>query len=182
MQRKLLTGQVYAAESQRTNKESYNAVTLPPEVNSMLKKSHTYHRLSDENNGALQKFRQRLILKSYSQNTIRTYTNEFLQFLQIIKAKPAKDFTPDRLKDYLQYCHDRLKLSENTLHSRMNALKFYYEQVLYREKFFWEIPRPKKQFLLPKVISKKQIATLINAIEIRNIKPSSCSLMHVDYV
>jgi single stranded DNA-binding protein len=28
-----------------------------------------------------------------------------------------------------------LKLSENTLHSRINAMKFYYEQVLGREKF-----------------------------------------------
>ena len=47
----------------------------------------------------------------------------------------------------------------------MNALKFYYEQVLRREKFFWEIPRPKKRLILPKIISKERIAALINAIE-----------------
>ncbi len=50
----------------------------------------------------------------------------------------------------------------------MNALKFYYEQVLGREKFFWEIPRPKKHLILPKVISKERIADLINSIE--NVK------------
>jgi site-specific recombinase XerD len=37
--------------------------------------------------------------------------------------------------------------------------------VLGREKFFWEIPRPKKQEILPKVISKERIADLINSIE-----------------
>jgi len=36
----------------------------------------------------------------------------------------------------MQYCAEKLKLSENTLHSKINALKFYYEQVLGREKFF----------------------------------------------
>ncbi len=99
LKRKLLPGQEYAEGSQRTNKISFNATTMPQAVSNMPKKSHTYHRLSEENNEALQKFRQQLILKSYSQNTLRTYTNEFLQFLQIIKEKPAKDFTPDRLKD-----------------------------------------------------------------------------------
>ena len=123
------------------------------------------HNLSRENVVALGKFKQHLILKSYSPSTIRTYSNEFLQFLQIIGENNAADFKAERLKDYLQYCHSILKLKENTLHSRMNALKFYYEQVLYQEKFFWEIPRPKKQMLLPKVISKEQIALLINSIE-----------------
>src|SRR6185312_107467 len=74
-------------------------------------------------------------------------------------------FSVSRLKDYFEYCYTKLHLSENTLHSRINALKFYYEQVLGREKFFWEIPRPKKQSILPKVISKEKIAALINSIE-----------------
>jgi site-specific recombinase XerD len=68
----------------------------------------------------------------------------------------------------MQYCFEKLKLSENTLHSKINALKFYYEQVLGKERFFWEIPRPKKREILPKVISKERIADLINSIE--NVK------------
>ena len=80
----------------------------------------------------------------------------------------ANEFSVQRIKDYLQYCHTKLKLSENTLHSRMNALKFYYEQVLKRENFFWEIPRPKKQNQLPKVLSENEIGRLFNSIN--NIK------------
>ncbi len=114
---------------------------------------------------ALLQFERELVLKAYSPNTIRTYKNEFAQFLVAINKHPTEAFTPDRLKDYLQYCSEKLNLSENTLHSRMNALKFYYEKVLGREKFFWAIPRPKKQLILPKVISKEQIASLINSIE-----------------
>ena len=121
-------------------------------------------KLSKENNEALQKFKQQLVLKSYSQSTIKTYTNEFVQFLHTIKEMPAADFTTTRIKDYLQYCHVTLKLSEATLHSRMNALKFYYEQVLYKEKFFWEIPRPKKPDQLPKVLGENEIGRMFNAV------------------
>jgi integrase/recombinase XerD len=121
--------------------------------------------LSQENYKELRKYSQQLVLKSYSPSTIKTYTNEFMQFLQTIKDVPANEFSVQRIKDYLQYCFEKLKLSENTLHSRMNALKFYFEQVLKREKFFWEIPRPKKQFILPKVLGESELKRLFNAIQ-----------------
>jgi integrase/recombinase XerD len=49
------------------------------------------------------------------------------------------------------------------LHSRLNALKFYYEQVLKNEKLFWEIPRPKKHLQLPKVLSETELKRLFDA-------------------
>ena len=110
------------------------------------------HQLSPASIQALKLFTQHLILKAYSPSTIRTYSNELVQFLHAIKNQPAGSFTVPRLKDYLQYCFVTLKLSEATLHSRINALKFYYEQVLGQEKFFWEIPRPKKQDQMPKLL------------------------------
>jgi site-specific recombinase XerD len=108
-------------------------------------------------------FRQQLILKAYSPSTIRTYTNELVQFLVAAKNNCVDDFGAQRIKNYLQYCFEKLHLSENTLHSRMNALKFYYEQVLKREKFFWEIPRPKKQWQLPRFFNQDEVAAIINS-------------------
>jgi len=119
--------------------------------------------LSKENKEALQRFTRQLHLKAYSASTIKTYTNEFTQFLQTIKDKPASDFSVSRLKDYFQYCYAVLHLSENTMHSKINALKFYYEQVLGREKFFWEIPRPKKHLILPKVLGEEELRRLFAA-------------------
>ncbi len=106
---------------------------------------------------------QNLTLKAYSPSTVRTYKNEFTIFLQTIKKTNADEFTPQRIKDYLQYCFNTLRLSESTVHSRMNALKFYYEQVLQRTKFFWTIPAPKKPFLLPRFFNQDEIASIINA-------------------
>ncbi len=108
---------------------------------------------------------QHLKLKGYSPSTIKTYLNEAGVFLRTIQHHPADKFSTQRIKDYLQYCAEKLGLTENTLHSRMNALKFYYEQVLKKEKFFWDIPRPKKANQLPKILSKEEVIRLIKAIE-----------------
>jgi integrase/recombinase XerD len=47
----------------------------------------------------------------------------------------------------------------------VNALKSYFEQVLKREKFFWEIPRPKKPLQLPKVLNEDELARLFKALQ-----------------
>ncbi len=50
------------------------------------------------------------------------------------------------------------------MHSRINALKFYYEHVLERKKFFLDISGPKKREQLPKVLGEQEITRLFNAI------------------
>jgi integrase/recombinase XerD len=124
--------------------------------------SRSAWKLSKENLEALQRFIEQLKLKAYSTATIKTYRNEFLQLLQLLEKKPVNDLTTDELRRYFIYCFEKLKLTENTLHSRINAIKFYYEQVLKRDKFFWEIPRPKKKTELPKMFSQDEVAAIIN--------------------
>ena len=120
--------------------------------------------ISAGNKEAMNKFLQTLQLKAYSESTIRTYRNEFAQLLQTIGNHAVETLTTEEIKRYLIYCMNK-GCSENTIHSRMNALKFYYEEVLKREKMFFEIPRPKKPLLLPKVLSKEEIAAVIKAID-----------------
>lgn len=127
-------------------------------------------QINHENRKALASFVQTLELKGYSASTIKTYRNEFSVFLGILGKTSAATLTIHRIKDYLQYCHVTLGLSEHTIHSRMNALKFYYEQVLKRDKFFWEIPRPKKPMQLPKLLNETELRRLFNALENRKHK------------
>lgn len=72
---------------------------------------------------------------------------------------------PDRLRQYLLHCTNDLKLSESTLHSRINACKFYFEKVLHHDKFFFDIPRPKKPLALPKVIHASDIKKIVDATD-----------------
>lgn len=120
--------------------------------------------VQEVNNGVLPYLKQELLLRGYSPSTIRTYMNEMRVFLIAIGNHPATEYTPQQLRDYLQYCYETLNLSENTLHSRINALKFYFEQVLKREKFFWNIPRPQKPLQLPKLLNETELTRLFNSL------------------
>ncbi len=132
-------------------------------------------QLNTDNLKALENFVQQLQLKAYSPSTINTYRNEFMQLLKILKHKPVDELTTDELKRYMVYAMEKEDISENTAHSRLNALKFYFEQVLGRGKFFWEIPRPKKAMILPKVISEEKIIEGLLVVE--NIKHRTLLLL-----
>ena len=118
------------------------------------------------NLAALKRMHELLLLKAYSPSTVKTYCIEFSQLLYILKDTPVSSLTPERLRSYFLFCATKLKLSENIIHSRINAVKFYFEQVLHRDKlFFEEIPRPQKKSTLPKVFSKQDIAKLFSKVE-----------------
>lgn len=120
--------------------------------------------IGEINRHVLPAMEQQLKLKCYSQSTIKTYLNEMAQLLRLLNAKCADALTEDELRRYFVYCYEKLKLSENTLHSRINALKFYFEQVLKRDRFFFNIPRPKRHLQLPKLLNEDELARLFNAL------------------
>lgn len=123
-------------------------------------------QIAEINRTALQRMHETLLLKGYSQNTIKSYCGEFMQLLTILKNVDVNTLTPERLRSYLLYCTKDLKLSESTLNSRLNAIKFYFEQVQGHDKlFFQDIPRPKSKSSLPKVLSKKEIVRLFEQVD-----------------
>jgi site-specific recombinase XerD len=130
-----------------------------------------FNQIHPVNHTAMKRMHETLLLKGYSANTVKTYCNEFAQLLYLLNEVSVNSLTSERLRAYFLYCVKKLNLSENIIHSRINAVKFYFEQVLHRDKLlFEEIPRPKKKSLLPKVISKKDIAKIFAQVE--NLKHS----------
>lgn len=125
-------------------------------------------KIASENQEELNKLIQQLQLKAYSQKTIRCYAIEFAQYLYFLKDKNANLCTEIEIKNFILHCINTLKLKENTLHSRINAIKFYYEQVLFQKKIFFEIPRPKKQLKLPKSLNINEVKKLFEVT--KNLK------------
>jgi site-specific recombinase XerD len=118
-------------------------------------------KIAEINQANFQRFVETLQLKSYSRSTLKTYSTEFASYLCTIKNKDAKEISPEKLRAYFLYCLNELKMKENHLHSRINAIKFFYEQVLHNEKIFFEIPRPKKPLQIPRMFSKEDIKSII---------------------
>jgi integrase/recombinase XerD len=122
-------------------------------------------RIAPVNQPTLHTMDEQLILKGYSINTRRVYVTEFAQLLYLLGEVPVSCLSTEKIRSYLLYCHQTLQLSENQIHSRLNAIRFYFEQVLGREKMFVDIPRPKKPAQLPKVLSTRDIKKLFAACE-----------------
>ena len=120
-------------------------------------------QIQESNHVVLKRFIEEIQLKGYSDSTLKTYRNEFGIFLNYLEQIPAENCTIEDIRNYILYCINELQLSEATVHSRMNAIKFYYEQVLGRERFLFEIPRPKKPLKLPKVIAPADIKKMFEA-------------------
>lgn len=156
-----------AATSVQTDSSLKNVTerVFPPKKSSykLPPSSSPVWALSSENLRALEQFVQQLKLKAYSEATMRTYRGEFLQLLRVLINKPVHELTAEDIKRYMVYAMEEEGIKENTAHSRLNALKFYFEQVLGREKMFWEIPRPKKPLHLPKIFNQDEIASIIKA-------------------
>ena len=118
--------------------------------------------INEVNQKAFSDFIDQLKLKAYSKNTIRTYITEFGHLLRILRTFPVDDLSEDRLKDYFLYCLEKEKIKENHLNSRINAVKFYYEQVRKKSKMFFDIPRPKTPKLLPKMLSQAEVRKIFD--------------------
>ncbi|TNE71417.1 integrase [bacterium] len=113
----------------------------------------------------LQKYHRELMLKSYSDSTIRSYVGEFIRLLEILKAKPVRDLTQEQYKAYVFYLKKEWGASDSQLHLTINALKFYVEKVLQQPELFIHIPRPKKSVKLPVVLSKNELKRLFLGVK-----------------
>jgi len=100
--------------------------------------------------------------KGLSEATLRSYKNEFTLFLIYLDQVNAANCGEDMVRKFLNHCINELKLSEHTIHNKLSAIKFYYEQVLYKERFFIKIHRPKKPLKLPKGLAITDVKKLFD--------------------
>jgi len=117
--------------------------------------------------GYLEKLQQ----KRYSENTIKIYTSYFRDFVNYFNDRELKEIKGEEINAYLLQLIKKSNISGSQQNQRINAIKFYYEKVLGREKQYYHIERPRKEKRLPDVLSKEEVKAIINATE--NIKHKS---------
>ncbi|WP_461633275.1 tyrosine-type recombinase/integrase [Labilibaculum euxinus] len=106
-----------------------------------------------------------------SDSTIRTYTKYFKDFQLAFTNRKLDELTPADINNYILGLIEKQKMSVSQQNQRINAIKFYYEKVLGREKLYFAVDRPKKEKSLPNVLSKNEIAAMVNSTN--NIKHKS---------
>jgi len=93
----------------------------------------------------------------YSENTIKIYIQYFRNFTNFFQDKSLYPLTKEEINNYLLTLIRERKISSGQQNQRINAIKFYYEKVLGRNKEYYQIERPRKERKLPDVLSKKYL-------------------------
>lgn len=104
---------------------------------------------------------QKLELRRYSQNTIKTYISCFERFINDHQEKNLLEIDEESIRNYLSKLAQK-SCSDSYLNQMVNAIKFYYEIVEGMPNRFYAIERPIKRQSLPKVLSKEEIGLIIN--------------------
>ena len=123
--------------------------------------SHTIP--SDEGVEQIQKFKQWLRSKRYSESTITTYTEALKSFLIFYREKAVVEITNEDVIVYNNEYILKNNLSASYQNQIVNAIKLFFQTIRETKMEVDKIHRPKRAKLLPNVLSKEEIKLILNA-------------------
>lgn len=103
-----------------------------------------------------------LKLRNYSERTVKAYLPYLREYL-IFKNENLEEFNQNHIKSFLILKQD-MDLAAQTLNLYLNAIKFFYKDVLKKEANI-DIQFAKKPNRLPVVLSRKEIDLIIQSIK-----------------
>jgi len=115
-----------------------------------------------------QRFHQQMRLQRYSANTQRAYASVLGKFIQYYPRIAPENITAEQVRDYLVYLVEVQQCSAAYQRQAINAIKFYYGEVLQRPLAELAIPSPRQKKRLPVVLSEAEVSLLL--AQIHNLK------------
>jgi len=100
--------------------------------------------------------------RNYSEATTRCYIRTVEDFSRRFKCSPD-GLGPEHIREYQAELFKKRKLSPGTVTQRLAALRFFYIKTLKKTWSIAETPYPKRAFHLPSILSREEVAQLINA-------------------
>ena len=100
--------------------------------------------------------------RNYSAGTIRYYVRFVERFAQHFGKSPDK-LGLEHLRSYQAYLFKERKLSPGSVQHHIAALRFFFVRTLHRHEFRQFLPYPRPRRKLPKILSREEVARLIDA-------------------
>jgi site-specific recombinase XerD len=116
----------------------------------------------------------KLTVLRYSGNTIKTYKDCFCEFINYYNTKDISEITQEDIQAYLLYLVEERQISTSYQNQAINSIKFYFEKVLQGPRRVYYIERPRKEKMLPSVLSEAEVKKIIENIS--NLK-HKCLIM-----
>ena len=104
---------------------------------------------------------EKLVRKRYSPNTIKTYVSYIKSFAKEFQDRSLESVSTQQINAYILKLIQSKGISSSQQNQRINAIKFYYEQVLGRKKEYYQISRPKKEKRLPNILRIDEVELLL---------------------
>lgn len=111
----------------------------------------------------IEKFKQWMHSKRYSESTVTSYSEALKSFFVFYREKPIAEITND---DVIVYNNDFIlknNLSASYQNQIVNAIKLFFQTVRDTKIMVDKIHRPKRAKLLPNVLSKEEVKLILNA-------------------
>ncbi len=110
-----------------------------------------------------QEFIDKMLMLRYSKHTIKTYSSNFEEFINYYNTKKLGDITEPEIIEFTRYLVVERGVSESYQNQSINAIKFYYEKVLGESRKFYHLDRPKREKVLPVVLTKDEVLKMIKS-------------------
>ncbi|RYJ51096.1 integrase [Flavobacterium petrolei] len=111
----------------------------------------------------IEKFKQWMRSKRYSESTINTYSEVLKSFLVFYREKPVASINNEDVIIYNNEYILKNKLSASYQNQTVNAIKLFFMTVRETKIEVDKIHRPKRAKLLPNVLSKEEIKLILDA-------------------
>lgn len=118
---------------------------------------------SEEGIASIKKFDYWLASKRYSPSTIKTYTEALKSFLIFHRNLPISEITNE---DVIKYNNEYIlknNISVSYQNQIVNAVKLFFNTIENKKMEIESIHRPKREKVLPNVLSKEEIKLILNA-------------------
>jgi site-specific recombinase XerD len=123
----------------------------------------------------LDKFKIKLKIENYSNQTIKSYLSALNLFLEWLIINKFENVTNDVISDYLLFCKEKKNYSLSSMKQVIGAIRYFYLKVLNENPPESLKINLRKPIYLPVVLSFKEVNKIINSIE--NLKHKTILLL-----
>ena len=111
------------------------------------------------------RFRSAMRVRHYSIRTERAYEQWIGRLLSFYKDKPVDSIDVDDIQTYLNYLAEERKVAASTQNQALNAIVFFFKEVLKREPGdFSDFVRAKRPLHVPEVLTRSEVESLLDAM------------------
>ncbi|MCX6239898.1 MAG: site-specific integrase [Bacteroidia bacterium] len=121
-------------------------------------------KIDSESLREIERFKQWMEQKRYSESSVKTYVMAITVFLRFIRPKTSAEATTEDMRRFVyQYMIPR-KLSFSYQNQAVNAAKLFFKTIRGSILITEQLERPRREHKLPNVLSKEEVAAILHAL------------------